>query len=130
MGPSLVWFPNRSKIWALLGLSAFLWPLCPWPVRRPFSTRPLLLPSALSPPAPFLPPSAVSSREISASDFEKKRWRIPFLSLFSLFGPSLRLLPAKTRHTRVSLFLDQNFKPVGACSAYSIATSFFFPGHL
>src|SRR6266849_2970151 len=102
MGPSLVWFPNRSKIWALLGLSAFLWPLCPWPVRRPFSTRPLLLPSAPSPPAPFLPPSAVSSREISASDFEKRRWRIPSLSLLSPYWPSFRLLSVKSGHPLAS----------------------------
>src|SRR6266545_4965183 len=142
MGPSPVWLPNRSK-------SGYSWELAlsyglsvPGQFGDPFQLGPLLLPSALSPPAPSLPPSAVSSREISASDFEKRRWRIPSLPLFSLFGPSLRLLPAKTRHstehsyaaweadTRVSLFLDQNFKPVGACSAYSIATSFFFPGHL
>src|ERR1700694_3083640 len=53
-----------------------------------------------SPPAPFLPPLAVSSREISASDLERRRWRIPSLSLFSpFFWPSFRQLSARTGHS-------------------------------
>ena len=45
--------------------------------------------------------------------------------------------PGLSAHRRIgatwplnlSLFLDQNFKPVGACSAYSVA-SLFLLGHL
>src|SRR5213075_915532 len=85
-------FPSQASVACSLRLrfGAFcLGPLfrglSPWPVLSPVSTRPLLHPAALSPRPPFLPPSAASSREISASAVQRTRWRIPSFPLFLVF---------------------------------------------